>query len=285
MNTMIPADQQPTLTLNDGTIIPQLGFGTWQISTDDCYDAVRHAISVGYRRIDTAVIYGNEKECGDAIRDAIAAGDVTRQELTLSTKVWNTEQGFDSTLESFQSSLERLGLDYVDLYFVHWPCPEKKLFNDTFKAMMRLQGMGQIQSVAVCNFYPEVLDELIADRGLVPSVNQIELHPDFAQAAQRAYDAEHGIVTEAWTPLGRGALWDNPVLTQIAQRTGHTVAQVILRWHIQSGLSVLTRSRSAQHIEENYGVLGFSLSDEDMAAISALDGTGKRTGPDPLTFN
>lgn len=283
MSATLPAGQ-PSVTLNDGTVIPQFGFGVWGLAQDETYEAVRHAIRTGYRRIDTAAIYQNEEETGAAIRDAIAEGDVTREELIVSTKVWNTDQGFDATLAAFETSMNKLGLDYVDIYFIHWPTPAKGLYNDTYRAMKQIHETGRIKTLAVCNFYAEHLDSLIDANSVVPAINQIEIHPGFSQAEQRTDDTRRGIITESWSPLGKSLFFDHPVVAGLAEKYGKTSAQIVLRWHLELGLSVLTRSKNPARIEENFGAVSFTMDPEDVAAITALDGEGNRLGPDPAVF-
>lgn len=275
-----------TVTLNDGNEIPQLGFGVYKLKEEECVTAVRHAIEVGYRHIDTAAIYGNEEQVGNAIRDAIAAGDVTREDLFITTKVWNDRQGTDETTRAFQGSLSRLGLDYVDCYLIHWPCPRKGLAVETFNAMAKIQGLGAIRSIGVSNFYAETLDEIISGTGITPVLNQIELHPGFSQSELREVNRERGIATEAWSPIGRGRGLDNPVIRRIAEEHDRTPAQVMLRWHLQLGNTVIPKSAHPKRISENFDIFDFHLGDRDMECITSLDDSAiaGRIGPDPLTF-
>ena len=278
-------DAGPTATLSDGTVIPRLGFGTWELSQEEAYSSVRTAIAAGFRRIDTAMIYKNEESTGKAIRDAIENGDVTREELTVSTKLWNFDQGYESTFEAFNTSMEKLGLDYVDIYFIHWPYPEKNQYKESFRAMIELQNQGRIRSLAVCNFYPETLDELVAENNKTPTINQIELHPGFSQAAIRSFDDQHSILTESWSPLAQGKYFDEPVIKDLAAKYGKTPAQIVLRWHLDMGLSVLTRSKSKEHVESNFDILDFSLTADEVEQITALDREDGRIGADPSTAN
>ncbi|MEZ2122494.1 aldo/keto reductase [Corynebacterium sp. CCM 9203] len=275
-----------TVTLNDGNEIPQLGFGVYKLKDDDCVRAVRHAIDVGYRHIDTAAIYGNEEQVGNAIRDAVAAGDVTREELFITTKVWNDRHGADETARAFQESLSRLGLDYVDCYLVHWPCPRQGLAVDTFREMAKIQGLGGIRSIGVSNFYAETLDEIISATGITPVLNQIELHPGFSQPELRGVNRERGIATEAWSPIGRGRGLDHPVITRIAAEQDRTPAQVMLRWHLQLGNIVIPKSANPKRISENFDIFDFHLAERDVESITALDDSAiaGRIGPDPLVF-
>ncbi|MEZ2189270.1 aldo/keto reductase [Corynebacterium sp. CCM 9204] len=275
-----------TVTLNDGNEIPQLGFGVYKLKDDGCVRAVRHAIDVGYRHIDTAAIYGNEEQVGNAIRDAVAAGDVTREELFITTKVWNDRHGADETARAFQESLSRLGLDYVDCYLVHWPCPRQGLAVDTFREMAKIQGLGGIRSIGVSNFYAETLDEIISATGITPVLNQIELHPGFSQPELRGVNRERGIATEAWSPIGRGRGLDHPVITRIAAEQDRTPAQVMLRWHLQLGNIVIPKSANPKRISENFDIFDFHLAERDVESITALDDSAiaGRIGPDPLVF-
>jgi diketogulonate reductase-like aldo/keto reductase len=270
----------PQLDLNDGKQAPQLGFGVWQIDDAIATDAVATALESGYRSIDTASAYNNEKGTGEGIvRSGVARGDIF-----LTTKLWNADHGFDSTLKAFDASMKRLGTDYLDLYLIHWPVPSKDLYVDTWKAFIRLRDEGRIRSIGVSNFQPAHLDRLQAETGVVPAVNQIELHPDFAQRDIVAYLDEHHIVTEAWSPLGQGGeLLANPVLATIAKKLGRTTAQVVLRWHIQCGHMVIPKSQTPARIRENIAIFDFTLDEADMHAIDGLD-AGKRIGPHPDTF-
>ncbi|GAB2503699.1 putative oxidoreductase [Corynebacterium atrinae] len=261
----------PSVTLNDGTEMPQLGLGTWNLTGEDGARIVREAIAMGYRHIDTASIYHNEEEVGQAIREAIAAGDVTREELFVTSKLWNDDQGEDRVPAAFQESLHRLGLEYLDLYLVHWPAPSLGKYLESYEAIARLQGLGVIQSIGVSNFYEEVLHELIDATGTAPAVNQVELHPGFSQAPLRQVHEELGILTEAWSPLGRGAVLADPVLDAVARDVGKTTAQVALRWEMQLGCSAIPKSTNLQRLEKILEVTDFSLNSAQMDAISDLD--------------
>jgi len=274
-------DRQSRLTLNDGHTAPQLGFGVWQIDDSVATESVAKAIQTGYRSVDTAAIYGNEKGTGEGLR----RGGVSRGEIFLTTKLWNADQGFDSTLRAFDKSLKLLGTDYVDMYLIHWPMPAKGTYVDTFKAMIRLRDEGRIRSVGVSNFNPAHIDHLIAETGVTPVVNQIELHPDFQQNDVAKHNREKNVITEAWSPLGQGGdLLKNPTLAQIARTHGKSVAQVILRWHLQTGHMVIPKSQTPARIEENFDVFDFLLSTADMRKVAALD-AGNRIGPNPDDLN
>ncbi|ONI53193.1 MULTISPECIES: aldo/keto reductase [unclassified Streptomyces] len=273
--------QVPSITLNNGLEMPQLGFGVWQVPDDEAAKAVAKAIESGYRSIDTAAIYKNEKGTGRAI----AASGVPRDELFVTTKLWNSEQGYDSTLRAFDASLDKLGLDYVDLYLIHWPVPAKDAYTDTYRAFEKIYADGRAKAIGVSNFHPEHLKRLLAETSVVPVLNQIELHPQLQQAEARAFHAEHGIATEAWSPLGQGkGLLKVPTVVAIAQKHGRTPAQAVLRWHLQTGNIVIPKSVTPSRIEENLDVFGFELDADDLAAFAALD-EGKRLGPDPAEFN
>ena len=274
-------DRQSRLTLNDGHTAPQLGFGVWQIDDSVATESVAKAIQTGYRSVDTAAIYGNEKGTGEGLR----RGGVSRGEIFLTTKLWNADQGFDSTLRAFDKSLKLLGTDYVDMYLIHWPMPAKGTYVDTFKAMIRLRDEGRIRSVGVSNFNPAHIDHLIAETGVTPVVNQIELHPDFQQNDVAKHNREKNVITEAWSPLGQGGdLLKNPTLSAIARTHGKSVAQVILRWHLQTGHMVIPKSQTPARIEENFDVFDFLLSTADMQKVAALD-AGNRIGPNPDDLN
>lgn len=270
----------PNITLNNGVTMPQLGFGVFQVPDAETAAAVTSALESGYRSIDTASIYGNEAGVGQAL----AASGVARDELFVTTKLWNADQGYDSTLAAFDASLAKLGLDHVDLYLIHWPVPARDAYLDTWRAFEKIHAEGRARAIGVSNFQPEHLQRLIDNSDVVPAVNQVELHPQLQQAELRAFHARHGIATEAWSPLAQGAVLKDPVVTGIAGRLGRTPAQVILRWHLQIGNVVIPKSVTPERIRQNIDVFDFALSDADVAAITALD-NGTRIGPDPDTFN
>ncbi|MEU1422159.1 aldo/keto reductase [Kitasatospora sp. NPDC005751] len=282
----------PSVTLNNGSQIPQLGFGVWQVPDAEATAAVRTAVESGYRSIDTAAIYENEAGTGRAIGEAIAGGGVARADLYVTTKLWNSgtrdwsgPQGRDAVLREFDASLAKLGLEYLDLYLIHWPRPMHGTFPNVWKAFEQLLADGRVKSIGVSNFGAEQLTRLLDEASVVPALNQVELHPYFPQDELRAFHARHGIATEAWSPLGQGKeLLAEPVLAQIAEKHGRTVAQVVLRWHLQSGIVAIPKSVTPSRIKENLDVAGFELDAADLAAIAGL-ATGVRIGPDPQEFD
>ena len=240
---------------------------------------MKAALGAGYRHIDTAAIYGNEAGVGEGLR----ASGVPRGDVFITTKLWNAEQGLDTTLRAFDASMKLLGLEQLDLYLIHWPCPARGLYVDTWRAFVRLQAEGRVRSIGVSNFEPEHLDCLVQETGVKPVLNQIELHPRFQQHALRDYHAAHGIATQAWSPLGQGKLLADPSIVAIAKKHGKTPAQVIVRWHIEMGHVVIPKSVNAGRIAENADVFGFSLDADDMAAVARLDDSEGRIGPHPST--
>ncbi len=271
--------EQTHITLNDGNRIPQVGLGVWQTPNDEAAPVVKAALDAGYRHVDTAAVYENEEGVGRGMKQS----GVARGEIFLTTKLWNVDQGFEQTLKAFDASLKRLGTDYVDLYLIHWPSPHRGLFVDTWKAFIKLKEEGRAKSIGVSNFYPEHLEKIIGETGVVPVINQIELHPDFQQKTTRAFHDTHKITTQSWSPLGQGKLLNNPVIGKIAERLGRTPAQVIIRWHIDNGLVVIPKSVTPSRIVENFNVFDFTLSIDDLAELNALDDAGARIGPDPKT--
>ncbi|OBB17332.1 aldo/keto reductase [Mycolicibacterium elephantis] len=270
----------PSIKLNDGNSIPQVGLGVWQTPPEDTERAAATALDAGYRHIDTAAAYGNEREVGQAV----AKSGLAREDVFVTTKLWNSDQGYDSTLKAFDASMQRLGTDYLDLYLIHWPVPANDAYVDTFKAFAHLRDQGRIRSIGVSNFEPEHLRKLIDATGIVPAVNQIELHPRLQQHELRELHAQLGIATEAWSPLGQGSLLTHPAVTAVAEAHGKTSAQVLIRWHIQLGNIVIPKSVTPARIVSNFDVFDFELSEQDMASVSSL-GDGTRLGPDPRTFN
>jgi diketogulonate reductase-like aldo/keto reductase len=273
-------NQVPTITLNNGVEIPQLGFGVWQVSAEDVVPAVSTALDVGYRHIDTAMMYRNEEGVGKAVRDS----GIPRADVFVTTKLWNSDHGYDSALAAFDASCERLGLDYVDLYLIHWPTPARDLYLETWRAFEQVYADGRARAIGVSNFQANHLRRLVTEATVVPAVNQIELHPTFGQQALRDVHAELGIATEAWSPLGQAQDLENAAIGAIARAIGRAPAQVILRWHLQLGNIVFPKSVTPSRIQENFDVFDFELSDAEMGEISALD-SGNRIGPDPDRFN
>ncbi|GLX01151.1 aldo/keto reductase [Microtetraspora sp. NBRC 16547] len=269
-----------TITLNNGVTMPQLGFGVWQVADDEAEEAVATALSAGYRSIDTAKLYRNEAGVGRAVRES----GIPRDELFITTKLWNDDHGYDEALRAFDASMERLGLDVLDLYLIHWPAPSQNKYVEAWKALEKLYADGRVRAIGVANFTVQALDRLLDETDVVPVVNQIELHPQLAQDALRAYNSAHGIATEAWSPLGQGkGLLDDPSLARIASKHDRSPAQVVLRWHIQLGNIVIPKSVTPERIRENIDVFDFELDPGDMTAIDAMD-VGRRLGPDPATF-
>ncbi|KUL67195.1 oxidoreductase [Streptomyces violaceusniger] len=271
----------PFITLNNGVRMPQLGFGVWQIPDDEAQVAVRTALDAGYRSIDTAAIYGNEEGTGKGL----AASGIARDELFVTTKLQNADQGYDSTLRAFDASLTRLGLEYVDLYLIHWPLPGVDKYVDTWKAFEKIYSEGRAKAIGLSNFHAAHTQRLLSETSIVPVIDQIELHPQLQQAELRAFNARHDIATEAWSPLGQGkGLLDDPKLAAIARKHGKSPAQVVLRWHLDLGNVVIPKSVTPSRIQENIDVFDFQLDSEDLSAIDSLE-TGNRLGFDPETFN
>lgn len=267
---------RPTLVLNDGRQAPQLGLGVWQVADDEAAAIVAAAVQAGYRSVDTAAIYGNEAGVGRGLANA--------SDVFLTTKLWNDSQGFDRALRAFEKSLQRLGRESVDLYLIHWPAPSQNLYLESWKALVRLREEGRAKSIGVSNFNVDHLERIIGETGVVPAVNQIELHPRFQQTTLRDFHARHGIVTESWSPLGQGKLLEDPAIAKIAAKHGKTAAQVIIRWHLDSGLMVIPKSANPSRIAQNIDVFDFSLDAEDLSAIASLDDPSGRIGPNPSTF-
>jgi len=274
--TMTTAPFSPSLPLNDGRSIPQLGLGVYKVENTLAAQLVEGAIDSGYRHIDTASLYANEAGVGAGV----AAAGVAREELFITTKVWNDDQGYEQTLKAFDTSLELLGMDYVDLYLIHWPAASRGLYLETWRALEKLHADGVARSIGVSNFTTAHLTTLLADSPTVPVINQVELHPWLPQTDLRAFDAEHNILTQAWSPLARGRIAGNTLLDEIGAKHGKSAAQVVLRWHVQQGVVVIPKSNSLDRIRENSRVFDFELDTDDLARIATLE-NGERAGSDP----
>jgi 2,5-diketo-D-gluconate reductase A len=269
----------PTIALNNGVGIPQLGFGVFQIKPEQTAEATRTALEVGYRHIDTAQMYGNEKEVGHAVRES----GIPRDQVFITSKLNNNRQERDDILRSFDQSLTDLGLDQLDLFLVHWPLPGVSDYVKRWRVMEEIYASGRARAVGVSNFHQHHLRDVLAASELTPAVNQVEVSPFLVQDDVRAANAQHGIVTEAWSPIARGKVADDPVIGAIAGKLGRSPAQVTLRWHVQRGDVVFPKSVNRSRIEENFAIFDFELDESDMAAITALD-RGERTGPNPDEF-
>jgi 2,5-diketo-D-gluconate reductase A len=266
----------PEMRLRGDVSMPRLGFGVFQVANDETTAAVLTALECGYRSIDTAALYGNEAGVGAAI----ATCGIAREDLFVTTKLWNSDHGSTTVREAFERSLTKLGVEYVDLYLIHWPVPSNDKYVETWQAFERLSAEGLTRAIGVSNFTIPHLRRLLAETSTVPSVNQIELHPGFQQVALRDFHADHGIVTEAWSPLGQGAALGHPVVADLARKHGKTPAQIVLRWHIDIGNVVIPKSVTPHRIRENIDVFDFELMADDMRLLEQLD-TGRRIGPDP----
>lgn len=275
MNT--PEQLVPQLRLSDGNLIPQVGYGVYKISDDDAQELVGTALQAGYRHIDTATLYENERAVGRAVRES----GLDRADVFVTTKVWNDDQGYDQTLRAFEASTKRLDLGYVDLYLIHWPVPSKDLYVETWRALIHLQEQGAVRSIGVSNFNPTHLDRLIKDTGHTPVINQVELHPYLSQNQVRAANAQRGILTQAWSPLGRGnGVLAEPAVLAIAQQLGRSPAQVVLRWHLERGTVIIPKSAHPQRIADNIALFDFDLTDAHRATLEGLN-RNARTGADP----
>lgn len=269
------------VTLNNKLKMPQLGFGVWQVEDDEAASAVEKAIQTGYRSIDTAMIYKNENGVGRGIKNS----GINREDLFITTKVWNADQGYDNTIRAFDESLERLGMDYVDLYLIHWPTPEFDDYVDTYKAMEKLYNDGKVKAIGVCNFDVDHLQRILDECDVKPVLNQIECHPYLAQKEVKEFCAKHDIFVEAWSPLMQGGdVLKDEAVQSIAEEHSKTPAQVVLRWHLQNNTIVIPKSVTPSRIEENFDVFDFELSSEEMQKINELD-RGERKGPQPSEMN
>jgi 2,5-diketo-D-gluconate reductase A len=266
----------PVLKFNDGWSIPQLGLGVYKIPDAVAATVVETAIDAGYRHIDTATLYANERGVGDGIR----ASGISRDEVFVTTKLWDDDHGYDATMRAFDRSLELLGFEYVDLYLIHWPVPSKDLYVDTWRALEAIKADGRARSIGVSNFARHHVERLLAETDTVPAIDQVELHPWLPQRELRAFDDANGIVTEAWSPLARGRIIGDPIVEAIAARHGKSAAQVVIRWHLQLGNVVIPKSVTAERIRENIDVFDFELDVDDLAAIATLE-SGERTGMNP----
>jgi len=271
----------PDIALNDGNSIPQLGFGVWQVPVEETARVVRQAIEAGYTSIDTAQGYDNEEGVGQGIRDAGA----DRRKLFITSKLRTRDQPFDAAIKSFEGSLERLGLDYLDMFLIHWPVPKHEMYPDAWKAFIRLQQEGRVKSIGVSNFLPAHIERILQETGVKPVINQIEVHPEYQQLEVRNFHKRHDIAIESYSPLGSGAVLDNPVIGEIAKKHGKSPAQAILRWHLQQGLIVIPKSTHKVWIEENIAVFDFELDADDMQKIAGLDRPDGKQGSDPATNN
>ncbi len=259
----------PRAALADGTTIDVLGYGVYKVPPEDTAALCSTALAAGYRLLDTAALYGNEAGVGTAARAYLETGE--RRNLFVTSKVWNEDHGFDATLRAFDTTMGLLGLDQLDLYLIHWPCPSKDLYVETWRALGRLRAEGRVRSIGVSNFQQPHLERLIAETGVVPVLNQVELHPYLQQRGLRSFHALHGIATQAWSPLGRGHVLGDPVIGGIAAELGLTPAQVILRWHLQHGILTIPKASSRERISSNLDIFGFTLDDAHLAALDALD--------------
>ena len=270
----------PTIRLNNGVEIPQVGFGVFKIEPSETRRATLAAFEAGYRHIDTAEMYGNEREVGEAVGDL----GIDRGDVFVTSKLNNPFHDPDDAMRAFDGSLAALDIEYIDLFLMHWPLPKVGDFVETWKAMEQMTSTGKVRAIGVSNFQPHHLERIVDEAEVVPAVNQIEVHPYLTQDDVRAFDAEHGIATEAWSPLAKGAVADDAVIKEISERIGRTPAQITLRWHVQRGDIVFPKSVNPSRIRENFEIFDFELGDDDMAAISALN-RDERTGPDPDRFN
>ena len=278
MDTTNAPLEQALVRLSDGHMMPQLGFGVFKVPADEAQALDADAIRAGSRAIDTAMIYKNEEGVGAGVRD----GGTPQDEIFVTTKLWNEDQGYDKALAALDASAGRLGLDTINLYLMHWPNPKADLYVETWKAMIRLQEEGRVKSIGVSNFLPEHLERIIGETGVTPVLNQIELHPKFQQRDVRDFHAKHDIHIESWSPLGQAQILKDETIAGIAKKHGRTPAQVVIRWHLDQGILTIPKASDRGHMVDNLAVGGFSLDEADMAAIAALDDPNGRIGPDPM---
>lgn len=269
----------PNIKLHDNNTIPQLGFGLYLVTDEETPASVAEALRVGYRSIDSAQIYQNEAGLGRVLKET----KIKREELFITTKIWNDQQGYDATLKSFDVSMQKLGIEKLDLLLIHWPSAHRGLYVETWKAMIQLQRNGRVKSIGVSNFAIEHLNNIMDATSVVPVINQIELHPLYQQKELRAFHAKHNIKTEAWSPLGQGQIISHPTIKRIADKYERTPAQIILRWHMDNGIIAIPKSITPSRIQENFKIFDFKLDDSDMAMIDEMDAKTGRIGPDPST--
>lgn len=269
----------PLLTLKDKMKIPQLGFGMWQVPDEEAPKLLDHALAIGYRSIDTAAIYGNEAGTGKALEQM----KLKREEVYVTTKVWNSDQGYDATLRAMDESLKKLKTSYVDLYLIHWPAPKQDKYLPTWKALARLHKEGLARSIGVSNFAIEHLEKIIQETGIIPAVNQIELHPQFQQKELRKVHAHYGIQTEAWSPLAQGQFVKLPIIQELAAKYNKTPAQIVLRWHMENNIVAIPKTVTPSRMLENFSIFDFKLDADDLQKMESLDRVDGRVGPDPMT--
>ena len=272
------------VSISNGVVMDRLGYGLYKVPADEAHGLSTLALEAGYRLLDTAAMYGNEEGVGRAVRDAVDAGYVDRSDLFVTSKVWNDSHGYRATHEAFDESLKRLGLDYLDLYLIHWPCPGRDLYVDSWRAIEELYASGRVRAIGVSNFQRHHLERLLTETEVVPAVNQIELHPFLQQETLRKFNAEHGILTQAWSPLGRGTLLSNPTITHIAAKHRRSPAQIVLRWHLQIGGTAVVKASSRDRIVENLHIEDFALDPVDLTAIAQLN-SDTRVGSHPDRVN
>lgn len=279
MDSKSIVDHNPIIKLNNGQLIPQVGLGVYKVAGESAEPLIVKAFEAGYRRVDTAAFYGNEVEVGAAVRNS----GLPREEIFVTTKIWKDDHGYDRAFAAIDESLARLNIEYIDMLLIHWPSPALNKFVDTWAAFQKAQEAGKVRGIGVSNFQPAHLEQLLAAGGMIPAINQIELHPGLQQADVRAFNTAHGILTEAWSPLARGRFNESPVIEQIMAKHNRTATQVIVRWHLQLGNLVIPKTATASRLQGNISVFDFELDAEDMAAIQSLD-AGLRTGPHPEEF-